>query len=117
MKKELKSIAEEFHAQLLAETDKFNKALNLKPRDPADKNLSISKEQAIEKALNILNARNENRLEIIDHIEGNLYDTDKIDFKNSWIIHVRPEAPLLDGPYHYIVIDKNTGVMNEIITG
>lgn len=32
-KKELKSIAGQFHLELLASTDKFNKALNLKPRD------------------------------------------------------------------------------------
>jgi hypothetical protein len=78
--------------------------------------MTITKDEAIQTAVNFLSSRIEHRLEIVDHIEGNLYDTGKINFKNSWIIHVGPEAPVLDGKEQYIVIDKNTGVMNEIIT-
>lgn len=115
MGKELKSIAGQFHLELLAETDKFNKELNLKPRESTDKNLSISKEQAIERALNILNARNKNRLEIVNKIEGTLYNADKYDLENCWIIRVKPEETLAEWN-EYILINKKTGAASSIRT-
>ena len=76
----------------------------------------ITKDEAMQTAVNFLSSQFESRLEIVDHISGILYNIGKINFKNSWIIHVGPEEPVLDGKEQYIVIDKNTGVMNEIIT-
>ena len=76
----------------------------------------ITKDEAIQTAINFLSSRIESRLEIVDHISGILYNIGKINLKNSWIIHVKSEEPILDGKNQYIVIDKNTGIMNEIIT-
>ena len=77
--------------------------------------MAITKEKAIQTAVNLLSSRIKRRLEIVDHIEGNLYNTGKINFLNSWIIHVQPETPVLDGKEQYIVIDKITGETREII--
>ncbi len=115
MKKELKSIADRLHSELLASTDKFNKALNLKPRESVDKNLSISKEQAIKKAINILADRIADRLEIVNKIEGTLYNADKLDLENSWIIRVKPEVILVEWN-EYILINKKTGEAMSIRT-
>jgi len=79
--------------------------------------MTITKEEAIQTAVNLLSSRIKSRLEIVDHIAGNLYNTGKINFKNSWIIHVKSEETILDGKNQYIVIDKKTGVINEIIAG
>ncbi len=78
--------------------------------------MTITKDEAMQTAVNFLSSQLESRLEIVDHISGILYNIGKINLKNSWIIHVKSEEPILDGKNQYIVIDKNTGVMNEIIT-
>jgi hypothetical protein len=82
--------------------------------------MTITKEEAIQKAVNFVSSKMESclesRLEIVDHIEGHPYNVSKINLNNSWIIYVHKEELILDGPAQYIVIDKNTGVMNEIIT-
>ena len=77
----------------------------------------ITKDEAMQTAVNFLSSQLESRLEIVDHIEGNIYHAGKINLKNSWIIHVKSEEPILDGKNQYIVIDKKTGVINEIIAG
>ena len=78
--------------------------------------MTITKEKAIQTAINFLSSRIESRLEIVDHISGILYNIGKINLKNSWIIHVEPEKPILDGEDQYIVIDKKTGIMTEVTT-
>jgi len=78
--------------------------------------MTITKEKAIQAAVNLLSSRIKSRLEIVDHISGILYNPDKVDLKNSWIIHVEPEKPILDGEDQYIVIDKKTGIMTEVTT-
>jgi hypothetical protein len=77
--------------------------------------MTITKDEAIQTVVNLLSLKIKCRLEIVDHIKGNLYNTGKINFKNSWIIYVQPEVPVLDGKEQYIVIDKKTGETREII--
>jgi hypothetical protein len=83
--------------------------------------MTITKEEAIQKAINLLSSSiDESRLEIVDHISGAIYGVSESDIENSWIIFVEPErfpsdGLILDGPQRYILVDKNTGIINEII--
>jgi len=84
--------------------------------------MTITKEDAIQKAINLLSSSiDESRLEIVDHISGAIYGVSESDIENSWIISVERErlpsdSLILDGSQRYILVDKNTGIMNEIIT-
>jgi|GEM_PF-2304961 hypothetical protein len=78
--------------------------------------MTITKEEAIQTAVNLLSSRIKNRLEIVDRISGIIYMPTNIDFKNSWIIHVKSEESILDGQEQYVVVDKKTGIMTEVTT-
>lgn len=78
--------------------------------------MTITKDEALQKACKHLSSEMKGRLEIVDRISGCLYMRGNIDVNNSWIIYVHSDGYILDGPEQYILIDKNTGVMNEIIT-
>jgi hypothetical protein len=54
-------------------------------------------------------------LEIVDRISGCPYGSNNIDVENSWIIYVPGEALILDGPEHYIVVDKRTGDIKDVM--
>jgi len=77
--------------------------------------MKITKKEAIQIAANFLSSIIKERFEIVDHISGSFYMPGNINLKNCWIIHVQKEELILDGQNQYIIIDKNTGVMNEII--
>ena len=78
--------------------------------------MTITKEEAIQTAVNLLSSRIKNRLEIVDRISGIIYMPTNIDFKNSWIIHVKSGESILDGQEQYVVVDKKTGIMTEVTT-
>jgi hypothetical protein len=77
--------------------------------------MKITKEEAIQATVNLLSSRIKSRCEIVDSISGDFYMSEKIDFKNSYIVYIKKEELVLDGPKQYVVTDKKTGVMNEII--
>jgi len=76
--------------------------------------MTITKDEALQKAQDYLASKMEGRLEIVDHISGCLYGANKIDFTNNWIIYVRPEDCIIDGPEKYILIEKKTGIIMEL---
>jgi hypothetical protein len=84
--------------------------------------MAITKEEAIQKAINLLSSRiDENRLKIVDHMSGAIYGVSESDIKNSWIIFVEPErlpsdGLMLDGPQRYILVDKKTGIITKVTT-
>ena len=80
--------------------------------------MTITKEEAIQKAINLLSSSiDESRLEIVDRISGCLYGASNIDFKNSWIIYVHSGEYRVDGHEQYILVDKKTGIITEVTTG
>ena len=78
--------------------------------------MAISREEAIQRAFDLLSSRLENRLHIVDEVLGVLYGIDRLDLGNCWIIYVQPEVELLDGRSNYILVNKKTGIVTEIST-
>ena len=84
--------------------------------------MTITKEEAIQKAINLLSSSiDESCLEIVDRISGCPYGVSEIDIENSWIISVERErlptdSLILDGPQRYILVDKKTGKTIGITT-
>jgi len=56
--------------------------------------MTITKEKAIQKAVNLLSSRIKSRLKIAGYIDGHHYNANKINFSNSWIIYVEPEEQI-----------------------
>jgi hypothetical protein len=80
--------------------------------------MAITKEEAIQKAINLLSSSiDESRLEIVDRISGCLYGESAIDIENSGIIYVHSDECRVDGPEQYILVDKKTGTTTEVKTG
>lgn len=79
--------------------------------------MTLTKDEALQKACKHLHSTMEGRLEIVDHISGCFYGTSNIDFQNSWIVYVYPEVIRMDGPEQYIVINKQTGIVSAVTTG
>lgn len=78
--------------------------------------MTISSEEAIQKAIVLLTSRLDDRLHVVDDVDGVIYNAGKLNLKNSWIIHVKPEVEGLDGRNKYILVDKDTGIITEIVT-
>jgi hypothetical protein len=80
--------------------------------------MTITKEEAIQKAINLLSSSiDESRLEIVDRISGAIYGVSEIDIENSWIIYVHSGERRVDGHEQYILVDKKTGKTTEVTTG
>lgn len=72
--------------------------------------MAISKKQAIKKAFDLLASRIEDRLEVVNQINGTLYMADKLDLENCWIIYVKPENQSSIIEWNdYILVSKKTG--------
>lgn len=78
--------------------------------------MTLTKDEALQKACKHLHSTMEGRLEIVDHIAGCFYGGGNIDVKNSWIIYVPSETLIIDGPEQYILVNKQTGIIAEITT-
>ena len=79
--------------------------------------MTITQDEALQRAYNHLSAEMKDRLEIIDHISGCFYGSGNLDVNNSWIIYVPSETLGVDGTEQYIVINKQTGIITEVATG
>ncbi len=78
--------------------------------------MTISKDKAMKKAVEILSAEIKNCLELVDNIKGITYGINENEIKNCWIFVVKPENFHLDGVQRYIIVNKKTGEVKEIIT-
>lgn len=78
--------------------------------------MTITKDEALQRAYNHLHSMMTGRLEIVDRISGCFYGVGKIDVKNSWIIYAQPDELILDGFAQYIIINKQTGSITEVTT-
>lgn len=77
--------------------------------------MAITKDEALQRVLDLLTSRIRGSLDVVDSIPGTCYYSG-IDIEESWIIPVGPVTPMmLDGSYRYITVDKKTGEMAEVV--
>jgi len=71
--------------------------------------MTISKEDALQKAVESLMLEMKNRLKIVDCLPNDYYGLENINVEEFWIFHVKPDEPILDGYEKFILVNKETG--------
>ena len=82
--------------------------------------MDVTREQAFNEVLRHLSALQRERVKAVDGISGRYYAAKgmDVDINNSWIFFIDRDSPLMmiDGPEHYALVHKKTGVITEITT-